>query len=295
MKAKALSYLDDLFYEGPVPNLELIPDDVPEEDLLDSDGIPMDTSWQVLGIQLLMDVTAYHFRHRNDFFIGGNHFVYYRPKGALRHMFRGPDFFLVWNTTREPIRRYWMVWNEGGRVPNVVFELSSKRSLPRDLGEKKDIYERDLRVPEYFLLSENAKTFRGFRLGKRRYKELKTDNHGWFWSEQLQLFVGPWRGEFGGYVQTWLRFYDVEGNLVLTEREANAQRAEQEKQRAEQEKQRAEQEKQRAEQEKQRAEQEKAARIAAEAELGQLRERLAKLEGRRNGNGRRGNGSNASK
>lgn len=265
MKAKALAYLDDLFYEGPVPNIEIIPDDVPEDELPDEDQVPMESDWQFRGIGLLLDVIDQCFARRNDFYAGGNMFIYYRLKGALRHMFRGPDFFLVWNTTRQPQRRYWMVWNEGGLVPNVVIELSSKKSLSDDLGEKKDIYERDLKVPEYFCFSENGKVFRGFRLGKRKYKELQPNERGLFWSEQLKLFVGPWRGEIGGNVGTYLRFYHVNGDLVLTTAEANAQRAEQEK----------------------------AARIALEAELADLRERVTKLEARRNGNGKthRGNGS----
>jgi uncharacterized protein (DUF3084 family) len=52
-----------------------------------------------------------------------------------------------------------------------------------------------------------------------------------------------------GEDRLWLRWYDREGNWVLTPTEQERQRAEQEKERAEQERQRAEQERQRAEQE----------------------------------------------
>ena len=77
--------------------------------------------------------------------------------------------------------------------------------------------------------------------------------------------MGVWQGAYQNYGQgqdqKWLRWWDLQGNLLLTGRE----QAELEKYQAEQEKQRAEQEKQRAEQEKQRAEQaeQRAARLAA--------------------------------
>jgi hypothetical protein len=39
------------------------------------------------------------------------------------------------------------------------------------------------------------------------------------WSEELGLWVGPWRSELFGYSETWLRFFDKEGRLVLDETE----------------------------------------------------------------------------
>src|SRR5262249_27454330 len=69
----------------------------------------------------------------------------------------------------------------------------------------------------------------------------------------IGLGVTLWDGTYEGKTDTWLRWTDADGNLILTGKE----RAEQEHQRAEQERQRAEQERQRAEQERQRAEQER--------------------------------------
>jgi hypothetical protein len=58
--------------------------------------------------------------------------------------------------------------------------------------------------------------------------------------------VTLWDGTYEGKTDTWLRWTDADGNLILTGRE----RAEQEHRRTEQERQRAEQERQRAEQER---------------------------------------------
>jgi hypothetical protein len=84
----------------------------------------------------------------------------------------------------------------------------------------------------------------------------------------IGLGVTLWDGTYDGKTDTWLRWTDADGNLILTGKE----RAEQERQRAEQEPQRAEQERldkeqtlQQLEQERQRAEQERqrADRLAA--------------------------------
>jgi hypothetical protein len=58
----------------------------------------------------------------------------------------------------------------------------------------------------------------------------------------LGVELGLWQGEYQNAELPWLRWWDLQGNLLLTGEE----RAEQEHQRAEQERQRAEQERQRA-------------------------------------------------
>jgi hypothetical protein len=78
-----------------------------------------------------------------------------------------------------------------------------------------------------------------FKLNGLEYvlkKDLKLDEFG--------LQVGLWEGSFEGFGSgEWLRWYDEDGNLLLSNEEWQAQinaRLEAEKQRAEQEKQRAE-------------------------------------------------------
>jgi septal ring factor EnvC (AmiA/AmiB activator) len=69
--------------------------------------------------------------------------------------------------------------------------------------------------------------------------------------------LGLRSGAFLQNQRLWLRWYDINGNLVLTPEESERQRAELESQRAEFERQRAEFERQRAEFERQRAESER--------------------------------------
>jgi len=91
-----------------------------------------------------------------------------------------------------------------------------------------------------------------YELRGRHYVETGT------WLEDVGLGLTLWQGEFEGRQDTWLRWCDRDGNLLLTGDELAEQERlakEQAEQRAEQSEQRAEQSEQRAEQAEQRAEQ----------------------------------------
>jgi hypothetical protein len=46
-------------------------------------------------------------------------FVYYSRDQAMNRDFRGPDFFLVLDVDGSRERQGWVVWEEGGRYPDV--------------------------------------------------------------------------------------------------------------------------------------------------------------------------------
>jgi hypothetical protein len=155
------------------------------------------------------------------------------------------------------------VWEEEGRYPNVNVELSSPSTIDVDLRDKKRLYEKTFRTPEYFCYDPGSQQLWGWRLAGDSYVPIAADEEGTLWSEQLELWLGRWQGEFMRLNTTWLRLWTPDGDLVPTPAEAEAQRAEAEAQRAQAEAQRAEAEAQRAE--------------AAEAEVARLRARLASL------------------
>jgi Uma2 family endonuclease len=243
------------------PDIESI---LPKVELIESDGVPMESDWHVRETHLLLDIFDHHCRDRNDCYYAGNMFLYYSEEQARNRDFKGPDFFFVANTHREPRRLYWATWLENNRTPDVVVELSSPTTVHIDHGEKKDIYERVLRVPDYFCYDPTTQKLDGWRLDPKRYRALSPNDRGWLWSEELQLWVGAWRGFIDHGEETWLRFFDIEGRVVPTPEEYQLRRANLEEQRAEQEKQRAEQEKQ--------------LRLSLETELAQMRDRLAAME-----------------
>jgi hypothetical protein len=197
-------------------------------------------------------------------------FVYFSVAQARNLDFRGPDFFYVSNTTRQPIRRFWVVWEEN-RTPDVVIELASESTRDEDYGAKFAIYRDRLRVGNYFIYDPATRVLDGWYLQGSDYVPIVPQANGRLWSDKLRLHLGEWDGEFLGYQMTWLRWFSSDGIVVPTFAEAERLLAETEKQRAETEKQRAETEKQRAETEKQRA-------VVAEAEVARLKEQLARLQ-----------------
>ncbi len=53
---------------------------IPRERLLEADGVPWETDWHRLEMNLLIESVTYHFRAREDFFVGGNMFIYYTAR-----------------------------------------------------------------------------------------------------------------------------------------------------------------------------------------------------------------------
>jgi Uma2 family endonuclease len=245
----------------------------------------LETWWHRAAIALLVEAVSARFAGREDFFVGGNMFIYFSLEQARTRQYRGPDFFFVKDINRWPIRRYWAVWLEGGRYPDVIVELASPTTAEVDRTTKKDLYAKVFHTREYFIYDPDSERLEGWRLDDEgHYQAILANEHGWLWSKELGMWLGTWRGKYLEAEATWLRFYDAERNLVLLSAEAFRQRAETaevwadaaERQRTEAE-QLAEAERQRAETERQRAEAEHQRAQAAEAEAARLRARLAEL------------------
>lgn len=222
------------------------------------DGVPLESNRHRLQMNLLIDSLDRLLlgRGQDDFFVGGNMFLYYSSLQVKKNDFRGPDVFVVLGTERRD-RLSWVVWDEGGRAPDVVIELTSPSTAAVDHGDKMRIYGAVLSVPEYFIFDPETAVLEGFGLDPRarEYQPLAAQPSGRLPSARLGLTLGPWQGEHMGYGGTWLRWFLPDGTLVPTEAEARAQT-----------------EAQKAEAEAQKAE--------AEADARRLAERLAAYEAR---------------
>jgi Uma2 family endonuclease len=198
--------------------IEAIPADVaraPTEDELPSDdGIPMETQRHVLQLQLLMDPLLLHWAERQDVFVGGNMFVYFSPEQVRNRDFRGPDFFVVLNVPRRE-HKSWVVWQEG-KGPDVVIELLSESTAAMDKGEKKQIYQECLRVPEYFWFDPFSAELAGFALQEGVYQPLVPDAQERLVSQRVGLALVRWEGAYQGVSARWLRWATLEGPLLPT-------------------------------------------------------------------------------
>ena len=238
---------------------------MPDARKLLSDEPEMESSLHYMQLLLLVTSLEWAWREQDDFFIGANLTIYFSRQQLKHRDFRGPDFFLVKNTTREP-RNSWVVWEEDGRYPDLIIELLSDSTAKVDRTTKRQLYAERFHTPEYFYFSPETLEFAGFKLDYNQYVPLTPNDQGWFWSESLGFFLGIHNGQ--------LRYFSLEGAIIPTPDEAARSeiiKANQALARAEYETQRAEEESQRATQEAQRADQEKsrADRLAAKLkELG---------------------------
>jgi Uma2 family endonuclease len=174
-----------------------------------------------LKIGFLTDVLALYFRERSDYYAGGNMFLYYSEEQVRNRDYRGPDFFYVDGVNRLPMRRYWAVWQEGGRYPDFIVELLSPTTEDEDRTTKRRLYERTFKTHEYVCYEPTTQRLEAWRLGERgRYRTVAPDERGWIWIEELALWLGTWKGPYRGYEDVWLRFYDGDGRVVPTAAEA---------------------------------------------------------------------------
>ncbi|HAC64428.1 MAG TPA: hypothetical protein DCF68_13020 [Cyanothece sp. UBA12306] len=182
---------------------------VPSSDLL-SDEPPMETYLHLQQMILLIKCLEWYWRDRIDFFAAGNLTIYYSPRQRKSEHFRGPDFFVVLDVEKKP-RKSWVVWEEGGKYPNVIVEILSPTTAETDRGLKKEIYQDIFRTPDYFWFDPETLEFQGFQLMAGQYQTIEPNENGWLWSKQLGLYLGIYHDQ--------LRFFTPEGKLVLTPEE----------------------------------------------------------------------------
>lgn len=177
----------------------------------ESDGKPMaetDTHRDIMVY--LIEALRDFFRDDPQVYVAGNLFVYYEEGDPTQVV--APDVFVVKGVPRQK-RRTYKVWEEG-KGPDVVIEVSSRKTRREDLGPKKGTYEM-MGVQEYYLfdpLGEYLETpLVSYRLTEEGYRPLKEE---WPVSEVLGLTLRVEEGE--------LRLYDpTTGEKLLTPLEAH--------------------------------------------------------------------------
>ena len=207
-------------------------------------------------------------------YVSGDLLVYYEQGNPKK--FVVPDVFVVKDLEPEN-RRIYKLWIEQ-KAPDVIFEVTSRKSKKTDSTTKPKLYRR-LGVKEYFLFDPTQDylepPLQGYRLVRGRYVRIAADRRGRLVSEELGLRLQAEGGQ--------LMMYRVDtGQRLLTEKEARqaaeAERAEAERARqAEAAARQAEAAARQAEAAARQAE--AAARQAAEAEVARLREELRRRGG----------------
>ncbi len=148
----------------------LRPIDYPE-----SDGQPMGETdkHRQLMIDLIESLKIW-FATDPNVYVSGNLMCYYEENQPQKSI--SPDVFVVRGTAKQE-RRVYKFWEEP--APNVVLEISSRKTRKEDLGKKKDLYAW-LGVREYFVFDPEYKLqppLRAFRLrGQELIEEIVRQN-----------------------------------------------------------------------------------------------------------------------
>ncbi|MDW8364910.1 MAG: Uma2 family endonuclease [Abditibacteriales bacterium] len=223
-----------------------------------SDGKPMaETDTHRNQMTDLIEALKDFYRDAPDVYVSGNLLLYYEE--GNKHKRVAPDVFVVKGVSKQE-RRTYLVWVEG-KGPDVVIELTSKKTRLEDQQRKRILYEQVLQVSEYFLYDPTEDylqpPLQGYRLVRGIYQPMALRS-GRLRSRELGLELGIEEGR--------LRLYDVRtGQRLLTPAEQAAARRQ------------AEAARQQAEAARQQAE---AARRQVEAELARLRAELEALRRR---------------
>lgn len=152
------------------------------------------------------------FRDQPDVYVSGNICLYYERGNPSKYV--APDVLVVKGITKRR-RRVYKVWEEG-KPPDVVIEVTSKQTEDEDVFFKRNLYERVLKVREYFTFDPTGDyldpPLQGYRLVKGKYVRIK-ETRGQLRSHELGLALVVGEG--------WLYFYDLlTGEKLLTPAEA---------------------------------------------------------------------------
>ena len=220
-----------------------------------------------------------------DYAIGQDCGIYWRETDPPEQGAEAPDWFYVPGVPSlldGKIRRSYVLWREfisplivlefasgSGKEERDTTSLWESGNIEKTKPGKFWVYEQIIRVPYYGIYEIKRGQLEVYNLVSGVYCLLEPNERGHYPIGKMSIELGLWQGNYQNQNQLWLRWWDKNGNLLLTgsERaELEKGRAERERERAEQQQERAEQQQERAEQQQERAEQqqERADRLARE-------------------------------
>ncbi len=145
----------------------------------ESDGEPMAETEDHLDETIyLIEALRERFRDTPDVYAWGDLFLYFK-EGDPRSVV-SPDVFVIKGVSKRR-RRIYKFWEEQGRGPCLVVEVTSDSTRDEDLGRKKNLYER-LGVEEYVLYDPLGDyldpRIQGFHLISGRYQKIPLQADG---------------------------------------------------------------------------------------------------------------------
>ena len=193
-----------------------------QADLPCDGGEPMETHRHKLQMDLLIDGLTIWLAQRSDGYVCGNMFIYYSMEQVRNRDFKGPDFFAVVGVPKGE-RKSWVIWEEG-KAPDVVIELLSDSTAAYDKTLKKQIYQDQMRVSEYFWFDPfRPDDLAGFILEDGVYQPIAPTPQNTLLSPALELALVRWEGSYKSFPAVWLRWASLSGEVLPIAEEIAAQ------------------------------------------------------------------------
>lgn len=178
----------------------------------------------------------------NQYCIGQDSGIYWRLTEPPERGAEAPDWFYVPNVPpmlNGKFRRSYVLWQEYV-APLIVLEfVSDDGSEERDktpVTGKFWVYEQAIRVPFYGIYEVNKASVEVYHLVDGHYELVPANERGHCSILPMGVELGIWQGQYNNIEAPWLRWWDAQGNLLLSSDEKSQQLAlqlEQEQQRAE--------------------------------------------------------------
>jgi Uma2 family endonuclease len=119
----------------------------PYVDYPDSDGQPMTESDPTRNyLVYCVEALRLFFQSRPQVYVSGNLFIYYQEGDPAKSV--SPDVFVVFGVSKRE-RRSYKVWEEDGKLPSFILEITSMTTRKQDEETKPNLYA-SLGVQEYF-------------------------------------------------------------------------------------------------------------------------------------------------
>jgi Uma2 family endonuclease len=209
-------------YHGRIPDHTMLPD---------KDGTFVRNSYEYWQSHLLTDSllpVADRLFPQGDYFIGEDCGIYWQLVDPPERGVKAPDWFFVAHTPRlldGQMRRSYVLWREA-IAPLLILEYISgdgRDERDRTPNEGKFwVYENRMHTGYYGIYDPNNRAFEMYGLQGSQLMPLQPNGLGRFPLPVLNVQLGIWQGMYGGYQAPWLRWWDPQGNLLLT----GAERAE---------------------------------------------------------------------
>ena len=191
--------------------------------------------------------------------IGQDCGIYWRETDPPEAGAEAPDWFYVGNVPPDlegQVRRSYVLWREF-ISPLIALEFASgngseecdRTPLSRanlDRGKRPGklwVYEQIINIPYYGIYVIQTGNLEMYNLSNGTYQLMAPNERGHYPVDRLGVELGLWQGSYQNQQQLWLRWWDAEGNLLLTgweQTELERVHRERERERAERERERAE-------------------------------------------------------